>query len=143
MRDNERKPLCAWYFPPWFGLMHPETPETQQPLRYGYTTGACATAASVAAAYRLLAGNELDQVEITLPRGQEAWFRLEYCRLNAEGGAEAATVKDAGDDPDVTHGALIFAQVISSCKFSCDAILAYTNKEKSFNFNVENNYAYY
>ena len=37
----------------------------------------------------------------------------------------------------------IKAQIIWSCKFSCDAILAYTNKEKSFNFNVENNYAYY
>ena len=36
-----------------------------------------------------------------------------------------------------------FSQNFSSCKFSCDAILAYTNKEKSFNFNVENNYAYY
>jgi cobalt-precorrin-5B (C1)-methyltransferase len=93
--------------------MRPETPETRQPLRYGFTTGACATAASVAAACRLLAGTELDQVEIVLPRGQRARFRLEYCRLRGTG-AEAATVKDAGDDPDVTHGALVFAQVILS-----------------------------
>ena len=90
--------------------MRPDTPETQQPLRYGYTTGACATAASVASAYRLLAKTELDQVEIVLPRGQRVRFRLEYCRLT-EAGAEAATVKDAGDDPDVTHGALIIARI--------------------------------
>ena len=93
--------------------MRSETSETQQPLRYGYTTGACATAASAAAAYRLLAGLELDRVEVALPRGQRPVFRLEYCRLTAAG-AEAATIKDAGDDPDVTHGALIFAQVVLS-----------------------------
>ena len=90
--------------------MRPDTPETSRPLRYGHTTGACATAASVAAAYRLLAQTELDQVEIVLPRGERPLFRLAYCRLT-ENGAEAATVKDAGDDPDVTHGALIFARI--------------------------------
>jgi cobalt-precorrin-5B (C1)-methyltransferase len=94
-------------------IMHPETGETNHPLRYGYTTGACATAASVAAGYCLLAGIELDQVEITLPRGQEVRFRLEYCRPT-EGGAEAATLKDAGDDPDVTHGARVIARVALS-----------------------------
>lgn len=95
--------------------MRPETPETPHPLRYGYTTGACATAASVAATYRLLAKNEPDQIEIVLPRGQQALFRLEYCRRIATG-VEAAVFKDAGDDPDVTHGALIFAQVALSEK---------------------------
>jgi cobalt-precorrin-5B (C1)-methyltransferase len=93
--------------------MRPDTPEAQRPLRYGYTTGACATAASVASAYRLLAKNELDQVEIVLPRGQRVQFRLAYCRLT-EAGAEAATIKDAGDDPDVTHGALIMARIALS-----------------------------
>lgn len=92
--------------------MRPETSEAQHPLRYGYTTGACATAASTAAAYRLLAGCEPDHVEIVLPRGQTVRFRLEYCRLTATG-AEAAVVKDAGDDPDVTHGALIFAHIVA------------------------------
>ncbi len=93
--------------------MRLETSETRQPLRHGYTTGACATAATLAATYRLLADLALDRVEITLPRGQRPVFRLEYCRLTAAG-AEAATIKDAGDDPDVTHGALIFAQVVLS-----------------------------
>ena len=50
--------------------MRSETCETRQPLRFGYTTGACATAASLAAAQRLLAGAAADTVEITLPRGQ-------------------------------------------------------------------------
>ena len=89
--------------------MRPETPEPSQLLRYGYTTGACATAAGAAAASRLF-GETLDSVEITLPRGQRARFHLEYCRLT-ETGAEAGTLKDAGDDPDITHGALVFAQV--------------------------------
>lgn len=93
--------------------MRPETPETSQPLRYGYTTGACATATSLAAASRLLTGIKSDSIDITLPRGQSTRFRLEYCRLT-ETGAEAAVIKDAGDDPDVTHGALIFAQVALS-----------------------------
>jgi cobalt-precorrin-5B (C1)-methyltransferase len=94
---------CAYCSP-----MRTETAETPHPLRYGYTTGACATAASFAAAYRLLANRVLDQIEITLPRGQCVSLPLEYCRLTASG-AEAAVIKDAGDDPDVTHGALIFA----------------------------------
>ncbi len=93
--------------------MRPETSETPHPLRYGYTTGACATAASAAAAYRLLAAIEPDRIEIALPRGQQIPFRLEYCRLT-ETGAEAEVIKDAGDDPDITHGALIFAQVVLS-----------------------------
>ncbi len=101
-------PTCRYAY-----VMRSETSETSHPLRYGYTTGACATAASMAAAWRLLAGTELDQVEITLPRDQRARFRLEYCRLTGTS-AEAATLKDAGDDPDVTHGALIFAQVVLS-----------------------------
>lgn len=90
--------------------MRPETSETRQPLRFGYTTGACATAASLAAARRLLTGVASDTVGIILPRGQPAQFPLAYCRLTAVG-AEAAVVKDAGDDPDVTHGALIMAQL--------------------------------
>ncbi|MCP5159864.1 MAG: cobalt-precorrin-5B (C(1))-methyltransferase [Gammaproteobacteria bacterium] len=93
--------------------MRPETSETPHPLRYGYTTGACATAASTAAARCLLTAIEFGQVEITLPRGQTVRFHLQYCRLTAQG-AEAAVIKDAGDDPDVTHEASIFAQVALS-----------------------------
>lgn len=91
--------------------MRAETAEEQRPLRYGYTTGACATAASLAAARLLLTGIAPEVVEITLPRGQRVAFRLEYCHRR-DRTAEAATRKDAGDDPDVTHGALILAQVV-------------------------------
>ncbi|MCA3846495.1 MAG: cobalt-precorrin-5B (C(1))-methyltransferase, partial [Burkholderia sp.] len=90
--------------------MRDETPEQPAPLRFGYTTGSCATATSLAAARLLLAGQADDAVEIVLPKGQRVMMRLEFCRTTADG-AEAGTIKDAGDDPDVTHGALIFARV--------------------------------
>lgn len=90
--------------------MREETPELAAPLRSGYTTGSCATATSLAAA-RLLLGETPDEgAQILLPKGQRVSLRLEYCR-RIDGGAEAGTLKDAGDDPDVTHGALVFARV--------------------------------
>ena len=75
-------------------------------LRYGWTTGACATAAATAAYTALLTGEFPDPVTITLPRGQRPAFALAGERLSA-GEATARVVKDAGDDPDVTHGAVI------------------------------------
>jgi cobalt-precorrin-5B (C1)-methyltransferase len=90
--------------------MRDETAEHPAPLRSGLTTGSCATATSLAAARLLLTGVALDASEITLPKGKVVQMRLEFCRLH-EGGAEAGTIKDAGDDPDVTHGALLYSQV--------------------------------
>jgi len=87
-----------------------ETPEQPAPLRSGYTTGSCATATSLAAARWLLTGIDTDAIEIVLPKGQRVLMQLEFCRAYAHG-AEAGTIKDAGDDPDVTHGALVFAHV--------------------------------
>ncbi len=75
-------------------------------LRRGWTTGACATAAAKAAYAALLHGRFPDPVSITLPRGGEAAFALAESTLR-HGAATAGVVKDAGDDPDVTHGALI------------------------------------
>ena len=75
-------------------------------LRRGWTTGACATAAAKAAYVALRTGTFPDPVEITLPGGNRAAFALAETTL-ATGSASAAIVKDAGDDPDVTHGALI------------------------------------
>ncbi|GAA1376360.1 cobalt-precorrin-5B (C(1))-methyltransferase [Streptomyces beijiangensis] len=75
-------------------------------LRPGWTTGACATAAATAAYTALLSGDFPDPVTITLPRGQTPAFALAVEEL-AEGWATAGVVKDAGDDPDVTHGALV------------------------------------
>jgi cobalt-precorrin-5B (C1)-methyltransferase len=81
-----------------------------RPLRRGWTTGACATAAAKAAYTALLTGAFPDPVEITLPRGQRPGFALATTRLG-DGAATAGIVKDAGDDPDVTHGALVLATV--------------------------------
>src|SRR3990172_11093554 len=80
------------------------------PLRRGWTTGACATAATAAAYTALLTGEFPDPVEIVLPKGERPRFPLARKEL-AEGGATAGIVKDAGDDPDVTHGALILGTV--------------------------------
>lgn len=85
-------------------------PETGRVLRYGWTTGACATAASKAAYQALLTGGFPDPVTITLPQGQTPSFAL--ARTDAgECWAEAGIIKDAGDDPDVTHRALIISRV--------------------------------
>jgi cobalt-precorrin-5B (C1)-methyltransferase len=80
------------------------------PLRYGWTTGTCAAAAAKAAYTALLTGEFPDPVEVTLPRGQRPAFALATTKAG-EGAASAGVVKDAGDDPDVTHGALILATV--------------------------------
>ncbi|MFD3515651.1 cobalt-precorrin-5B (C(1))-methyltransferase [Streptomyces sp. NPDC058657] len=79
-------------------------------LRSGWTTGACATAAATAAYTALLGGEFPDPVTITLPRGQTPAFALAVEELDGQR-AMAGVVKDAGDDPDVTHGALVRATV--------------------------------
>jgi cobalt-precorrin-5B (C1)-methyltransferase len=91
--------------------MRDETPEQPAPLRSGYTTGSCATATSLAAARLLLTDVASTCAEITLPKGQHVPMPLVFCQLAEAGVAEAGTVKDAGDDPDVTHGAIVFARV--------------------------------
>lgn len=80
------------------------------PLRRGWTTGACATAATKAALTALLTGKFPDPVSITLPKGEEPAFPLAKEHLS-ETFAEAAIIKDAGDDPDITHGAMIVARI--------------------------------
>jgi cobalt-precorrin-5B (C1)-methyltransferase len=80
------------------------------PLRSGWTTGACATAATRAAYVALLTDVFPDPVTITLPRGEQPSFPLAR-RERGTGWVTAGILKDAGDDPDVTHGALILATV--------------------------------
>jgi len=88
----------------------PATAKPDRPLKRGWTTGACATAAAKAAWQALLCGAFPDPVSIRLPRGQTPAFAL--ARTGAgEGWRSATIVKDAGDDPDVTHGAEITATV--------------------------------
>lgn len=85
-------------------------PETQSKLRRGWTTGACAAAAAKSAYHALLTGRFLDPVRIALPKGDAPAFALARAELG-DGFARAAIVKDAGDDPDITHGAEIIATV--------------------------------
>lgn len=77
-------------------------------LRRGWTTGACATAATKAALTALLTGEFPDPVQITLPKGETPSFPLAREAVT-EHHAMAGIIKDAGDDPDVTHGALVMA----------------------------------
>ena len=80
------------------------------PLRTGFTTGACAAAATQAS-LRLLLGLDVgSHSEIVLPRGRRQSFDLETLKIRGEE-AMAAVIKDAGDDPDVTHGARIQSRV--------------------------------
>jgi cobalt-precorrin-5B (C1)-methyltransferase len=79
-------------------------------LRKGWTTGACAMAAAAAAAAALFGEPFPDPVTIRLPGGETPGFPLVRARKDA-GSATAAVVKDAGDDPDVTHGATIVVTV--------------------------------
>jgi cobalt-precorrin-5B (C1)-methyltransferase len=84
--------------------------EQTRPLRRGWTTGTCAAAAAKAA-YAALLGDEFpDPVEVRLPRGEQVAFALAETS-RAPCSTTAAVVKDAGDDPDVTHGALVRATV--------------------------------
>lgn len=80
------------------------------PLRRGWTTGACATAATRAALVALWGGEFPDPVEIVLPGGQRPAFALSLQERGPDF-ARAGVVKDAGDDPDVTHGLVVVATV--------------------------------
>lgn len=80
--------------------------DTPPALRYGWTTGACAAAAAKAAMIGLMTGSVPPFVSITLPIGQTPEFPVLEPDVTARS-ARAFIEKDAGDDPDVTHGALI------------------------------------
>jgi len=96
-------------------LREPDLPRTakvrQKALRTGWTTGTCASAAAKAAATALDVGEMQDTVEVGLPGGQRVRFEVDECTLIPGQEAEAVVVKDAGDDPDVTHGARLTATV--------------------------------
>lgn len=90
--------------------MQQETDEQARPLRTGLTTGTCATACSLAAAYCLFTGSQPETVQVHLPKGQLVSLSVFDYHI-AENTISVSTQKDAGDDPDVTHQAIISAQV--------------------------------
>ncbi|HEY4461222.1 MAG TPA: cobalt-precorrin-5B (C(1))-methyltransferase, partial [Streptosporangiaceae bacterium] len=120
-------------------LREPDLPRTAKvrgrALRTGWTTGTCAAAAAKAAATALRTGQTQASVEVPLPSGQRVRFPVESCVVimrppgdevtrrpagddviprpagDEAAQAEAVVVKDAGDDPDVTHGAHLTATV--------------------------------
>ena len=104
--------------PPDRKLREPAMPPSMarakdEKLRTGWTTGTCAAAAAKAAATALITGEPQGRVEVRLPgKGDKrrVSFEVERCEVG-EGWAEAVVVKDAGDDPDVTHGARLTARV--------------------------------
>ena len=86
------------------------TAEEKATLRRGWTTGACATAATKAAFALLVKGQAPDPVEITLPKGETPAFALGMEERGVDW-AKVGIIKDAGDDPDVTHGAMVISKV--------------------------------
>lgn len=80
-------------------------------LRYGFTTGTCAAGAAKAAAQGLVRGDIPDWVEITTPSGIIARLEILEKRLRPGHFAQCAVRKDAGDDPDITDGCMVFARV--------------------------------
>ena len=79
-------------------------------LKRGWTTGACAAAAAGAAYNALESGVFPDKAGVRLPGGQTPVFDLATFELGQDY-AQAGIIKDAGDDPDVTHGLEIIARV--------------------------------
>ena len=82
-------------------------------LRRGWTTGACATAATKAALAGLWGQGVPNSVEITLPKGEVAKFDVVDAQVG-DGWVMAGIIKDAGDDPDVTHGVTVLSRVSKS-----------------------------
>ncbi len=86
------------------------SPDTKKNLRTGWTTGACSAAAAKAATMALISQTSLQEIEITIPMGKQVKFRLKRCEFNIQE-ATCSVIKDAGDDPDCTHGAELIATV--------------------------------
>ncbi len=98
------------YSMPWKRIyMYIENPDRTN-LRYGYTTGACATAATKAALLMLVTGKIVKNVEINLPVKKTASFIIENQRIEKDF-CIASVKKDGGDDPDVTTGLDIYSRV--------------------------------
>lgn len=79
-------------------------------LRLGYTTGSCAAAAAKAAAWMLLTGKRKEHIQLDTPKGIS--LNLDVLQISMEKDTVSCAIeKDSGDDPDITKGSLVFAQV--------------------------------
>ena len=79
-------------------------------LRFGYTTGSCAAAAAKAAAWMLLTGQKKEEISLITPKGVA--LTLPVLDITTEQNRVSCAIrKDSGDDPDVTNGTLVYAEV--------------------------------
>src|ERR687887_323512 len=76
-------------------------------LKTGYTTGTSATAATKAALLALISGKAVDNIFVSLPKGGTANLKIAWTKIEGNGSSTSAVIKNAGDDPDITHGAEI------------------------------------
>ena len=90
-----------------------EIGRTRSGLRFGYTTGSCAAAAAKAAAHMLFSGEEIRQVRLMTPKGVELYLDVEDIS-RGPGSVRCGVRKYSGDDPDVTDGLLVCAEVESA-----------------------------
>ena len=79
-------------------------------LRFGYTTGSCAAAAAKAAAWMLLTGQKKETISLTTPKGVALTLPVLDITVD-ENRVSCAIRKDSGDDPDVTNGTLVYAEI--------------------------------
>ncbi len=91
--------------------MWPESNEKNTPLKSGLTTGCCATACCVAGARFLFKNHKARRVSVTLPKGKVVELSVIRYLTRSQNQVQTATIKDAGDDPDVTHGATVFVNL--------------------------------
>ena len=84
-------------------------------LRYGYTTGSCATAAAKGAVSMLLSGQKLESIGIDTPKGWPLTIELFDCEIGDQW-SSCSVIKDGGDDPDITNGVKIFVKVTKKAR---------------------------
>ena len=87
-----------------------EIERSRQKLRTGFTTGTCATAASKAALVSIISKTKVESIIVSLPKDKKITINIASCEFN-EKKSRCSVIKDGGDDPDVTHGAEIFADL--------------------------------
>jgi cobalt-precorrin-5B (C1)-methyltransferase len=80
-------------------------------LRSGYTTGTCAAAATKASLLNMLTGKMVKSVNVSLPKDRNVNLSIAWIRTNRDSSVTSSVIKDAGDDPDVTHRAEICSTV--------------------------------
>lgn len=82
----------------------------QKKLKKGFTTGSCGAAAALAAAVLLFEGEELNQVNLITPKGAELRIQIAEAE-SGDGFAQCGVIKDSGDDPDITNGAMVTVRI--------------------------------